>query len=61
MPSKHTSLPLMWMDPNQQGVQVTVHGEVHDHRVAYAMEADGGRLSQLVERAIEERLALIVR
>ena len=45
MPSKHTSLPLMWMDPNQQGVQVTVHG----------------RLSQLVERAIEERLALIVR
>ena len=51
----------MWMDPNQQGVQVTVHGEVHDHRVAYAMEADGGRLSQLVERAIEERLALAVR
>ncbi|XRB17503.1 hypothetical protein RI054_15g73480 [Pseudoscourfieldia marina] len=49
------------VDPNQQGVQVTVHGEVHDHRVAYAMEADGGRLSQLVERAIEERLALAVR
>ena len=38
-------------------VNVTVHGEVHDHRVAYALESDGGRLSKIVQDLMGRMLA----